>query len=104
MMGFSLPFVDEQSMAMVPIMSDMSTEGVEWLFNQPDLRGRDTTAILPLLIGLTNIFNVEVSSFTTAQHAASQNTVQSMARGILVWISRAVSLMMIPIAMQAPMV
>ena len=76
-------------------MSEFSSEGLLWI---PDLCMPDSTLILPVTIGLTFLFNVELNALATADSDKS-----SEQRGKwFTYALRGLSIAMIPIASVVP--
>ena len=99
MVGLAVPLIPDIR-DWVPVVKEMRSEGIEWL--QPDLMQSDVSALLPVLIGTTNLVNVEVGSFLSAP--ASQTRRPFRAQAVLIWLYRGMSIAVIPIAMQVPSV
>ncbi|KAL8619223.1 hypothetical protein ACOMHN_050005 [Nucella lapillus] len=77
-----------ESLALCP---DLQTEGTLWF---PDLTAPDSTWVLPLLLGLTNLLNIEMHSLTAERVSRFQK--------VLVSVMRVFSLIMIPIGSAVP--
>ena len=99
MVGLTVPLVPDIR-EWVLVVKEMRSEGIAWL--QPDLMQSDVSALLPVLIGTTNLVNVEVGSFLSAP--ASQTRRPFRAQAVLIWLYRGMSVAVIPIAMQVPSV
>ncbi|XP_076441695.1 cytochrome c oxidase assembly protein COX18, mitochondrial-like [Babylonia areolata] len=70
---------------------DLKTEGVLWF---PDMTAPDSTWLLPLMLGLTNLLNIEMHSLTAQRVSRFQKS--------LVLVMRVLSLAMIPIGSVVP--
>ena len=76
-------------------MSEFSTEGLLWT---PDLCMPDSTLILPVTIGLTFLFNVELNALATPDSDKSSEQRNKWFTRVL----RGLSIAMVPIASVVP--
>ncbi|CAI2165662.1 18750_t:CDS:2 [Funneliformis geosporum] len=88
------PITGSNALDISTITLDSLTNGGTLWFN--DLTLSDPTFIFPLAIGITNFFNIEV-------HSWSLKSQPSLRSKILKNLSRVLSVLMIPVASQAPM-
>jgi len=95
MAGSAVLFLGDIS-HLIPLEIGFETGGIEAI--QSNLTLRDTTAFLPVMTGLCNLLNVELNAATVKEGAKLRKQV------LITWVLRGVSLLIIPIGMQAPSV